>query len=72
MEYRVELQVNDKNDFEYIDKALKIDVMRKLFLKIWKQRPHRSELSGTSLGAEPLSIYFHHILPKEKYEIAAF
>jgi hypothetical protein len=38
-----------------------------LFRKIWKQRPHVSEISGTPLGKEALSVYFHHILPKNKY-----
>lgn len=44
--------------------------MREMFLKIWKQRPHKSEISGERLGTEPLSIFFHHILPKEKYKDA--
>lgn len=39
----------------------------KLFLYIWKMRRHYSEVSGDYLGKEPLSTYFHHILPKEKY-----
>lgn len=38
-----------------------------LFLEIWKKREHVSEVSGTYLGPEPLSIFFHHILPKSKY-----
>ena len=46
--------------------------MRDFFLHLWKKRPHRSELDGSYLGSEPLSIYFHHILPKEKYPQAAF
>jgi hypothetical protein len=29
-------------------------------------------LDDSYLGSEPLSIYFHHILPKEKYPQAAF
>jgi hypothetical protein len=45
--------------------------MREMFLKIWKQRLHKSEISGEKLGTEPLSIFFHHILPKEKYNQAA-
>jgi hypothetical protein len=40
---------------------------KELFLYIWKMRRHYSEVSGTYLGKEPLSTYFHHILPKEKY-----
>lgn len=41
--------------------------MREFFLSIWKKRPHRSEVSETYLGSEPMSTYFHHILAKEKY-----
>lgn len=41
--------------------------MRQFFLSIWNKKPHRSEVSGDYLGKEALSIYFHHILPKEKY-----
>jgi hypothetical protein len=45
----------------------KISEMRDFFLQIWKKRPHLSEVSGLPLVGEPLHIYFHHILPKEKY-----
>jgi hypothetical protein len=41
--------------------------MQEFFLQIWKKRPHKSEISGTYLGSEALSTYFHHILPKSKY-----
>ena len=41
--------------------------MREMFLDIWKKRAHYSEISGQYLGKEPMSTYFHHILPKEKY-----
>jgi hypothetical protein len=41
--------------------------MREFFLQIWNKRPHYSEVSGKWLGKEALSVYFHHILPKEKY-----
>ena len=36
-------------------------------MDIWKKRPHASEVSGRWLGKEPLSVFFHHILPKNKY-----
>jgi len=38
-----------------------------LFRSLWRKKRHYSEISGTYLGSEALSIYFHHILPKEKY-----
>ena len=50
----------------------KINIMRSFFLEIWKKRQHLSEVSGLPLVGEPLSVYFHHIIPKEKYPEAAF
>lgn len=46
--------------------------MQEFFLDIWKKRPHTSEISGVYLGNEPMSIYFHHILPKEKHPQAKY
>jgi len=46
---------------------IKIETMRNFFLEIWKKRKHYSEVSGSYLGSEPVTTYFHHILPKEKY-----
>lgn len=43
-----------------------------LFFLIWQERPHKSEVSFTDLGKEPLTIYFHHILEKEKFPQAEF
>ena len=50
-----------------IQKKEKTIDMQNLFIDIWKKRPHKSEISGEYLGKEPLSTYFHHILPKSKY-----
>jgi len=45
----------------------RVNIQREFFLSIWRKKPHRSEVSGEYLGSEPMSTYFHHILPKEKY-----
>ena len=52
-----------------LEKEGKNDIYERneFFLKIWKKRPHKSEISGEPLGKEPLSVFFHHILSKEKY-----
>lgn len=55
-----------------IDKKIQTHKMFEFFLDIWKKRPHKSEISGEYLGKEPLSVYFHHILPKNKYPEACF
>lgn len=57
----------DKSDEE----IRKISEMREFFLQIWRKRSHHSEVSGKWLGKEPLSVFFHHILPKEKYPQAS-
>jgi len=46
--------------------------MRQFFMSIWDKKPHRSEVSDVYLGKEPMSTYFHHILPKSKYPEACF
>ena len=57
---------------ELIDECKKeLAEMQQFFLQIWKKRQHLSEISGLPLVGEPLSVYFHHILPKEKYPEAA-
>ena len=53
----------DKSDEE----IRKISEMKDFFLQVWRKRPHYSEVSGKWLGKEPLSVFFHHILSKEKY-----
>lgn len=42
-------------------------MMLSVFMDIWYERKHNSEVSGRWLGKEPLTIFFHHILPKSKY-----
>ena len=42
--------------------------MWRLFQQIWNERGPYSEVSGKWLGKEPLTIFFHHILPKRNYE----
>ena len=61
-----------------LDKSVKSDEeirqiseMREFFLQIWSKRSHHSEVSGRWLGKEPLTVFFHHILPKEKYPEAS-
>lgn len=54
------------------EKHRNISERNELFLQIWTNRPHKSEVSGDYLGNEPLSVFFHHVLSKEKYPQAAF
>jgi len=40
---------------------------KKMFIEIWKERPHVSELSGEYLGDEMNAWFFAHILGKGAY-----
>jgi len=55
-----------------LDKHRNISDMNAFFLQVWTKRKHYSEVSGDYLGKEPLTIYFHHILPKEKFPQAKY
>ncbi len=41
--------------------------MWELFMEIWNERPHFSEVSGDGLGPEPSTVNFDHLLEKSKY-----
>jgi len=49
-----------------------ISEMQQFFLQVWRKRLHYSQVSMDYLGKEPLSVFFHHILPKEKYPQAMY
>lgn len=54
------------------DKKKITAMMQSVFMDIWLERPHKSEISGRWLGQEALSTFFHHILPKSKYPEGIF
>ena len=58
-----------KRTEEEIEEGIK---MKEFFMKIWNSRSHYSEVSNTWLGPEPLTLFFHHIMPKKKYENLKF
>jgi hypothetical protein len=66
---RKRIPVNTSRDVFILEEKPSI---RDFFISIWKKRSHRSEVSNINLGKEPLSVFFHHILPKEKYKDAEF
>lgn len=50
-----------------LDKRRKPSGEGAMFLEIWNERPHFSEISGDPLGEEPCAWMFLHILNKKKY-----
>jgi len=55
-----------------INNAIKAEIMHNFFMELWSKRPHKSEVSGTPLGKEAMSTFFHHILSKKKYPQAQY
>lgn len=49
------------------EKIQQISEMQQFFNKIWQKKLHYSEVSMDYLGKEPLTVFFHHILSKEKF-----
>lgn len=58
-----------KKDTNLIDEVYTRNLF---FASIWNKRPRKSEISEKSLGFEILTVFFHHILPKNKYPQAEF
>lgn len=69
---RKTVELKSKTLQKMSEKEEQIDKMREFFLTIWRVRLHYSQVSMDYLGKEPLHVFFHHILPKEKYPEAAF
>lgn len=40
---------------------------KEFYLQIWEAQPHRCQVTGKWLGDEPLSTFFHHVLPKTRF-----
>ena len=66
---KVTKRLSTRQENKKTDEVLK---RQEFFLSIWKKRIHHSEISGDFLGTEPLSTFFHHILPKSKYPEGAY
>lgn len=49
------------------EKQEKYEKRWEMFRKIWRERPHKSEVSGTFLGSSIKSYFFDHALPRSKY-----
>jgi len=65
-------QPSEKRLQKIEEKKALTKMMQSVFMDIWLEKPHKSEVSGRWLGKEALSVFFHHILPKEKYPEAIF
>lgn len=65
-------RISDKQREKLAEKKKIQAIMHSIFMDIWRDRRHHSEISGRWLGKEALTTFFHHILPKSKYPDAIF
>lgn len=61
------LRVKSKTEQQIQQSKEDKEKMWSVFMEIWSERPHRSEVSTVSLGYECKSVYMHHIWPKSRY-----
>jgi hypothetical protein len=61
------LQNKPKSPERLQEELLERNKQWNLFLEIWNERPHKSEISGEVLGNQPNSCFFDHLLEKSKY-----
>lgn len=55
---------------EQIEQALEDKKrMWNVFMEIWKERPHYSQISGKWLGNEPATCMFDHLLEKNEHPV---
>lgn len=55
--------VRGKRTEEQVDK----DTDDEFYSEVWNEREHKCFETNNPLTEEPLTLYFHHILPKAKY-----
>lgn len=60
-------KISEKQKERKKEKSRLRTIMLSVFMDIWQDRPHKSEVSGKWLGREALAVFFHHILPKSTY-----
>lgn|GEM_PF-1681814 len=59
----------DRNLFqrEVLKKESLFEIDKQFYEKIWEDVPHRCFNCERQLPSEPLTLFFHHILPKRNY-----
>lgn len=60
-------RVSAKKREEIREKKELIEEDHRFYQEIWEERPHVCQNCGIELPEEPLTLYFDHILEKEKH-----
>jgi hypothetical protein len=60
-------RVSDKKKAMQASEKALFEADKLFYMEVWIASPHRCTECGCNLGKEPLTILFHHLLPKAQY-----
>lgn len=60
-------QVSEKKKKEQKDDKALFAADKEFYAEIWNSSPHICQECGKKLGKEPLTLFFHHLLPKRSH-----
>lgn len=58
---------SEKKKKEQKDENALFAADKDFYAEVWNSSPHKCEECGRKLGKEPLTLFFHHVLPKRQY-----
>jgi|GEM_PF-5456503 len=60
-------QMSEKTKAKQAEEKAVLAADKDFYLEIWLASPHVCGECSNKLGKEPLTLFFHHLLPKAKY-----
>jgi len=60
-------KMSAKRKLKMVDEKILFEKDKEFYKEVWLASPHTCQSCGQKLGKEPLTIFFHHLLPKAIY-----
>lgn len=60
-------KVSERRKVQIVEDKKTTALDKEFYAEIWAACPHQCEECGKKLGREPLTLFFHHLLPKRDY-----
>jgi 5-methylcytosine-specific restriction endonuclease McrA len=60
-------KISAKKKKQLVEEKKTAAMDKEFYLEIWSSSPHACEECGRKLGKEPLTIFFHHLIPKSSH-----
>lgn len=68
--YKGIARVSEKRKKEIEENKLLLEQDKEFYKMIWDASPHKCQCGcNAKLGKEPMTTFFHHLLPKARYEM---